>query len=176
MIVMRTIRRETVLKKETIPFTGDFAFFLFDVPEITDRGTLNGGTYKATVLLLDENQRIVGEKNLGPFPYKTFYNIRDEKGADTGRTESWMNNTLGQDDVVWEGFEPIKANAAGLDTNQTPFQPSRPWAAGADRHQARPARAAAGEARARARPLDATRTCWRSAAARSCARRCSLRR
>jgi len=116
MIVMEDNLRETVLKKETIPFTGDFAFFLFDVPEITDRGTLNGGTYKATVLLLDKNQRIVGEQKLGPFTYKTFYNIRDEKGADTGRTESWMNNTLGKDDVVWEGFETIKANAAGLET------------------------------------------------------------
>ncbi len=96
MIVMRDDSEETVMKEVTIPFTNDFGFFLFDVPDMA-----NGEKYKATVLLFDKNQRIVGEKNLNKF---------------TCKTGPWMNNKLGLDDVVWEGFESIKADAAGLET------------------------------------------------------------
>jgi len=87
---------ETVIKEVTIPFAGDFGFFLFDAPDI-----VAGESYKATVLLFDANKRIVGEKDLPPFTHK--------EGP-------WMNTKLGLDDVVWEGFEPIRASANGLET------------------------------------------------------------
>lgn len=96
MIVMRDDAEETVMKEVTLPFTNDFGFFLFDVPDMA-----NGETYKSTVLLFDKNQRIVGEKNLAKITFKT---------------GPWMNNKLGLDDVVWEGFDPIRATAKGLET------------------------------------------------------------
>ncbi len=96
MIVMRDDVEETVMKEVTIPFTNDFGFFLFEVPDLA-----NGEKYKSTILLFDHNQRIVAEKNLDPFVCKT---------------GPWLNTTLGLDDVVWEGFEPIKVEAAGFET------------------------------------------------------------
>ncbi|MDP7131947.1 MAG: hypothetical protein QF437_15730, partial [Planctomycetota bacterium] len=69
---------------------------LAEVPEFVEEEK-----YKATILLFDQNKRIVGEKDLKPFKYQ---------GG------PWKNNKLGLGDEVWEPFEPIKANATNLET------------------------------------------------------------
>jgi hypothetical protein len=101
MMVMKNDSEETLLKEAKIPFKGDFGFFLFDVPEMAD-----GEIYKASVLLFDENQRIVGEKNVPSFKIWT---------------GPWKNNKVGLDDVVWEGFDPIRVASNGFDTTKHRF-------------------------------------------------------
>jgi len=97
------------------PFHGDFAFLLFEVP-----GSDRGETYKAAALLFDENQRIMGEKNLDTFKYQ---------GG------PWKNNKLGLDDVVWEGLNRIRADAQGLETIKHRICRFAAGPAGPDLHQ-----------------------------------------
>lgn len=68
-------------------FNGPFACIVKDLPELTD-----GRTYKATVMLFDENKRIVGE----------------DSAKFTKETRDWMFNREGLDDVVWEPFTPMQ--------------------------------------------------------------------
>ncbi|MDA0841350.1 MAG: hypothetical protein O2857_26600, partial [Planctomycetota bacterium] len=101
LILMRDDPEETVVREFTTPFDDVFAMFLVDVPEFVEEEK-----YKATILLFDQNKRIVGEKDLPPFKY------------DGG---PWKNNKLGLGDDVWEPFEPIKANATSLETTKHRF-------------------------------------------------------
>lgn len=101
LILMRDDPEETVVREFTTPFDDVFAMFLVDVPEFVEEEK-----YKATILLFDQNKRIVGEKDLPPFKY------------DGG---PWKNNKLGLGDDVWEPFEPIKANATSLETAKHRF-------------------------------------------------------
>ena len=93
---------EDVLKEVTAPVRGAFASFLVDLPEI-----VVGERYKITVLLFDENKRIVGEQPVESFTY---------------RIEPWMNNRIGLDDVVWEPFTPIAKQPDGFTTLKHRFR------------------------------------------------------
>ena len=96
LIIMKDDPEETVVKEINTPFNDVFAILLAEVPEFVEEEK-----YKATILLFDQNKRIVGEKDLKPFKYQ---------GG------PWKNNKLGLGDEVWEPFEPIKANATNLET------------------------------------------------------------
>lgn len=87
---------EGVVREETAPFRGDFACFLLELPEL-----VHGEKYQVSLLLFDRNKRIVGERNPEPF---------------TCRIETWQNNSIGLDDVVWEPFTRIESFQEGLET------------------------------------------------------------
>ncbi len=101
LIIMRDDKDGTLVKESMTAFRGDFALFLTEVP-----GLVEEETYKATILLFDKNKRIVGEKDLGKFKYQ---------GG------PWKNNKLGLDDVVWEGFSPIKTRGNTLELRKHRF-------------------------------------------------------
>jgi hypothetical protein len=81
---------------ERAAFRGKFACFLFDLPKLTA-----GHTYKLSLLIYDENKRIVGENNAGEFKVEDY---------------PWKGHRIGLDDVVWEPFTPLQKTADGLET------------------------------------------------------------
>jgi len=85
--VMKNDEAGTVVATETVPFHRSFATVLMDVP-LEDKQE-----YKVSVLLFDENKRIVGERNPEPFTYEHWY---------------WQDNDKGLEDIVWEPFTPIE--------------------------------------------------------------------
>lgn len=87
LTLMEATEDETVVVEKIVPFRGDFAAFLFGPLD------LKTGHYKVSLLLFDENKRIVGERNPDPF-YKGSF--------------EWERNSLGLDDVVWEPLTPIE--------------------------------------------------------------------
>ena len=87
---------DDVLKEVTGPVQGAFATFLVDLPEL-----VVGERYKISLLLFDQNKRIVGEQPAESFTYTV---------------EPWMNNKIGRDDVVWEPFTPIEKQPDGFST------------------------------------------------------------
>ncbi len=95
LILMADDEDETEILEKDVPFEDDYAIFLVDLPELKE------GKYKVSLLLFDENKRIVGEENPGPFA-KASYN--------------WEHNKLGLDDVVWEPYVPIRADETGFET------------------------------------------------------------
>jgi hypothetical protein len=95
-----TIRRADETGKEVAafkaPFKGNFACVLEEVP-----GLIDGESYNVSLLLFDDNRRIVGEREDRPFTY---------------RVAPWAGNDIGKDDVVWEPFTPIETAGAELRT------------------------------------------------------------
>ncbi|MBI2191443.1 MAG: hypothetical protein HYU36_05615 [Planctomycetes bacterium] len=104
---------EDVVKESRIPFQGDFACFMLDLPELVE-----GEKYKLSLLLFDASQRIVGERNPEPFAY---------------RVEPWQNNRIGLDDGLWEPFTAIEKRRDGFETLKHRFTlsssglPSQVW-------------------------------------------------
>ena len=96
LFVLKDNVDEDVVKEATVPFRGDFACFLLDLPSL-----VNGEKYKLSLLLFDKNKRIVGERSTKPFAY---------------RIEEWQNHRIGLDDVVWEPFTPIEKRDNGFRT------------------------------------------------------------
>lgn len=96
LTVMKDNPAADEVKQLKVPFKGNFACFLLDLPQLVE-----GESYKVSVLLFDENQRIAGEETGEPFRY---------------RIEPWQGNKLGLDDVVWEPFTAIQPGAAGFET------------------------------------------------------------
>ena len=96
LIVMKNNPDEDVVKEVIAPFRRDFACFLIDLPELVD-----GESYKISLLLFDENKRIVGERNPEPFTF---------------RIPVWQSNRIGLDDIVWDPFVPIQKLSDGLET------------------------------------------------------------
>jgi hypothetical protein len=82
---------ERTVHEQTRPFHGDFACFLFDLPE-----DLPPGRYRVNLLLFDKYKRIVGEEGRQPFTVPKPGQYR------------WVKNALGLEDVVWEPFVPIE--------------------------------------------------------------------
>ena len=95
LTVMEDTEDAKVVAEETVPFVGEHASFLVQLPE------LRQGTYKALILLFDQNKRIVGEAEPAPF-YRGEY--------------EWVHNKVGKNDVVWEPFVAIKGDTQTLDT------------------------------------------------------------
>ncbi len=86
----------TIVGEKTVPVHGDFATIVMDVPAFEDNEE-----YRIALLLFDENQRIVGERNPEPFTFEKHH---------------WQNNTVGLEDSVWEPFVPIVQVADGFET------------------------------------------------------------
>jgi len=101
LMVMTHDAREEVIAETTAEFRGNFATFLLDAP------FEDGVAYKLTLLLFDENRRIVGERTTDPFEY---------------REEPWHNNEMGKNDVVWEPFTPIAPEGSGFQTLKHRFE------------------------------------------------------
>ncbi|MCZ7644588.1 MAG: DUF6067 family protein [Planctomycetota bacterium] len=76
-------------------FHGNFACLLAEMPELKE------GKYKLWTLLLDANQRIVGEAVSDPF---------------AKRKAPWERNELGRNDVVWEPFTPLAVRGLEFET------------------------------------------------------------
>lgn len=88
---------EAVIAEARSAFAGNFATFLMDAPKLVD-----GESYNWSVLLFDENKKIVGErKNEMPVVFEV---------------PVWQNNTLGLNDVVWEPFTAIQKTEQGFET------------------------------------------------------------
>ncbi|MDA0836953.1 MAG: DUF6067 family protein [Planctomycetota bacterium] len=102
LFVLKDNVDEDEVKAASIKFKGNFAVFMLDLQELVD-----GEKYKLSLLLFDENRRIVGERNPDPF---TFH------------IEEWQHNKIGLDDVVWEPFTPIQKTADGFSTLQHYFR------------------------------------------------------
>ncbi|MFW5802827.1 MAG: hypothetical protein ACOCWJ_02810 [Verrucomicrobiota bacterium] len=68
-------------------FNGPFACIIAELPELKE-----GRTYRATVILFDQNKRIVGE----------------DSEEFTKETKDWMFTDVGLDDAVWEPFTPLE--------------------------------------------------------------------
>lgn len=96
LAIMKKDGDETVIKEIKTPINSDFACIEADLPELVD-----GESYKMSLLLFDQNMRIVGERNTDPFTFKV---------------EPWMNNKIGLDDVCWEPFTPIQLAGGTLET------------------------------------------------------------
>ncbi|MFO7870469.1 MAG: hypothetical protein R6V03_03440, partial [Kiritimatiellia bacterium] len=96
LTLMKNDEEGTVVKEQTVPFNGDFACIVMDVPEFE-----NGQAYRVSLLLFDENKRIVGERNPEPFIYEKWH---------------WQDNTNGLGDTVWEPFIPIEKTEDGFET------------------------------------------------------------
>jgi len=86
---------ENLIVEKTVPFHYHFATFLMDVPE------LKPGRYKVWLLLFDKNKRIVGERQPEAFRKAEF---------------PWERNTLGQEDIVWQPFEPLELKENSFET------------------------------------------------------------
>ena len=96
LTVLEAGPEERQIASHTVPFRGNHACFLFDMPE-----KLNSGKYRAVLLLFDRNKRIVGEASPEPFYKGTF---------------PWVQNTKGLNDTVWEPFTPIQVAGDGFET------------------------------------------------------------
>ncbi len=104
LAIMRKDGDETVIKEIKCPITTAFACLEANLPELVD-----GESYQISLLLFDQNMRIVGERNsdrisdgrnAAPFVYKV---------------EPWMNNKIGLDDVCWDPYTPIQLAGGALD-------------------------------------------------------------
>ena len=95
LTLMEAQAEEPVVIQSTVPFRHDFATFLIDVPK------LRKGRYRVSVLLFDRNKRIVGEREPEPFWVWEF---------------PWERNTLGEEDIVWEPFEPLQLKGDTIET------------------------------------------------------------
>ncbi len=100
LTVLEASEEEKEIAKVAVPFKGAFANFLIDLPG------LKTGSYKVSLLMFDQNKRIVGERNPDPF-YKGAF--------------EWEHNKLGLDDVVWVPFTPIVASGNALETLKHKF-------------------------------------------------------
>ncbi|MBS3763814.1 MAG: hypothetical protein KGZ25_10990, partial [Planctomycetes bacterium] len=115
-VLDRTKGGEIVISKKE-PFTGNFATFLFDMPKLTP-----DHTYTVSVLLFDENKRIVGEDKSNEFtPGNDFKHAekmkeKGKKSVDIVPVEEWKHNKIGLDDVVWEPFTEMKVGPDGFET------------------------------------------------------------
>jgi len=114
-------------------FEGEFATFLFDLPELN-----KGDTYTLSLLLFDENKRIVGEKKKGafgparymPHVYEGELHKNQSEGAygdgaypvDLVPVEEWIDNDIGEGDVVWEPFTKMEVTENGFETLKHRFQ------------------------------------------------------
>jgi len=94
--VMRHDDTAAVIAEQTVPIHGDFGVIVLDVPDFEP-----GEEYRVSLLLFDEHQRIVGERNPEPFEFETYH---------------WQNNDVGLSDTVWEPFTPIEQTADGFET------------------------------------------------------------
>jgi len=101
LMVLKDNEDEDVVLEAKADFQGDFACFGEDAPQLVD-----GESYKVSVLLFNENKRIVGERTEEPFQYEVHV---------------WQNNKVGLDDVVWEPFVPIEKTKKGLRTLKHEF-------------------------------------------------------
>lgn len=108
------------IAKATFPFNGDFAVGEFKLPTLKD-----DTDYKLTVLLFDENKRIVGDQDTGTFNKWALPGwMLDEniplrvkrKGGTFTPIEKWWQNEVGLSDTVWEPFTPIEQRADGFET------------------------------------------------------------
>ena len=66
-----------------------------------------GATYKLSALLFDADKRIVGERTCDEFVYKR---------------PSYINNTIGLEDTVWEHFTDIRLTDNGFETVRQSFE------------------------------------------------------
>jgi hypothetical protein len=98
LMVLEASQEQKTVADEKTPFRGDFATFLIDLSK------LKAGDYRVTLLLFDENKRIVGERNPDPF----------YKGVFPGAFP-WEKNPIGQNDIVWAPFTPIRVEGNMLD-------------------------------------------------------------
>ncbi|NQT92396.1 MAG: hypothetical protein HQ559_06520 [Lentisphaerae bacterium] len=96
LTIMKDNQDEDEVEQLKVPFKGNFACFVLDLPKLVE-----GESYKVGVLLFDEDQRIVGEKTEEPFQFSI---------------PEWQGNKLGLDDVVWEPFVPIQTSDNGIET------------------------------------------------------------
>ncbi len=101
----------SVVGEGSVPMEGNFGIGVLDMPEI-----VNGERYVVTVLLFDENTRIVGERTVErPF-------VQLVEGPDVGRRTDqfllphWIGNEIGLEDRVWEPFTPIVQTDEGFET------------------------------------------------------------
>ncbi|HUU58843.1 MAG TPA: hypothetical protein VMZ50_04820 [Phycisphaerae bacterium] len=94
-VVLDSAAEDKEIAAKPVAFQGPFACAVIDLPPLAE-----GREYKCTVLLLDRNKRIVGE----------------ETASFLNKTEEWMNNPIGTEDVVWEPFVPIREHGDGLET------------------------------------------------------------
>ncbi|MCX5660339.1 MAG: DUF6067 family protein [Planctomycetota bacterium] len=101
LLVTTADKDERTVAEQRVPMNGDFACAMLELPSLVD-----GEKYRLSVLLFDENKRIVGETSPDPFTYKI---------------EPWMNNKLGLDDVVWEPYVVIQPAANGFETLKHKF-------------------------------------------------------
>jgi len=101
LIVMKANEDEDVVKEVVVPFKGNFACFVVDLPQL-----VKGEEYKISLLLFDANKRIVGERSPEPFKYEV---------------PVWQGNQIGLEDRVWEPFEPIRKLDDGFETLKHKF-------------------------------------------------------
>lgn len=102
LVVMRDDIDETEVAEGRATFTHDFACILLDLPDIEE------GEYKVSLLMFDENKRIVGEVNPPPFMVKDSY--------------PWVHNEIGQNDVVWDPYIPMSAEGNRFTTLKHRFE------------------------------------------------------
>jgi hypothetical protein len=88
LTVMQATEDEEVVAEQRVPFTGNFATFLLDLPQLVE-----GEKYQANLLLFDASKRIVGEEDTASFS--------------PGKNR-WNGTTIGLDDTVWEPFTPLE--------------------------------------------------------------------
>ncbi len=96
VMVLKDNADEDLVKQVSVPFKGNFACGVVDLPELVP-----GESYKVSVLLFDENKRIVGDETADPFQYTV---------------PAWQGNAIGKEDVVWEPFTAIAPSATGFET------------------------------------------------------------
>ena len=96
LALMKNDGKDTVIRSETLPIEKDFACFLMDVPEFE-----NGESYRLSLVLFDEDLRIMGERNPRPFKFQRY---------------EWQGNQVGLDDVVWAPFTAIERTDDGFET------------------------------------------------------------
>ena len=96
ILVMKDNEDEDEIAEVRVPFQGNFAATIVDLPDLVD-----GESYLFNVLLFDDKKRIVGERNPDPFTYAV---------------QPWMNNQIGLTDTVWEPFTPIAVAGNTLQT------------------------------------------------------------
>ena len=97
LTVMKDNEDQDIVKEVRTTFSGAFATFLVDLPELVE-----GESYRLSLLLFDGNKRIVGERNPDrPLVYTV---------------PKWQGNQLGLDDKVWEPFVAIRKLDDGFET------------------------------------------------------------
>jgi len=95
---------------------GAFACLLLDMPTL-----VAGHRHSVSLLLFDENKRIVGEDNTGEFLVGVDDYTWETDAFGGGALHfvpmaEWKGNKLGLDDVVWEPFVPIEIRQDGFET------------------------------------------------------------